>query len=287
MKKTYNGLISLLLTLVLVCSCSSDDKLGDSITKIPQGPKTELDKWIRTNFTEPHNIEVIYKWVDEETELGKNLIPPEEQLILPFLEILKEVWIDTYIEKGGLTFFNKLTPKQIQLIGSPNINNDGTITQGTAEAGIKIVLYEVNKFNTENKKKFLRFFHVIHHEFAHITHQNIMFDNSVFGEITPGGYRSDWMNLNDTKALELGFITPYASMNSTEDFVEIVATILTTSPTEFKNLINSVENTTGKEALKMKIDFVVNYYKKEWNIDLYDFQIRMDEVIEDILNRTK
>lgn len=279
MKIKYLQLALLLIVLLGVTSCS-EDKLGSSVITIPEEPTSPIDTWIRGEITNPHNVEILYKWKDVETDLGKNLVPPREDVVLPFLEVIKKVWIDVYVEIAGKDFFNRLTPKQILLIGSANFNNDGTITQGTAEAGRKIVLYEVNDFTTENLPKFLRFFHVIHHEFAHITHQNVMFDESIYGNITPGGYRSDWQNETDAIAKSQGFISQYARLNPNEDFVEMVATMLTTTREQWDATIDGAG--AGTEALRTKEEFVVSYYMTEWNIDLYKFQERMAEVIAEV-----
>ena len=279
MKKIYSLLLTICLLGVTACSESS---LGEPITKIPDEPTNAIDAWILEQVTKPHNIEVIYKWVDSETDLGKNLVPPKEEVVIPFLDVLKKVWIDVYIDVAGLDYFNRLTPKQLLLVGSASYNQGGTITQGSAEGGRKIVLYEINDFDHANKPKLKRFFHVIHHEFAHITHQTRMYDLTTFGNITPEGYRSDWTNEQDL-ALDQGFISPYSRLTPDEDFVEIVATMLTTTRDEFEAIINQA-NAYGKAALEAKVAFVVSYFQKEWNIDMYKFQEKMAIAIDDVVN---
>ena len=281
MKKIYTLLIAGAVLFGLA-SCS-EDSLDCPITEIPEESTAEIDQWIFSNITKPHNIEVIYKWVDAETDLGKNLVPPQEDQVIPFLDVLKRVWIDVYIDVAGLDYFNTLTPKQLLLIGSANYNSDGTITQGTAEAGRKIVLYEVNDFTHTNKEKLRRFFHVIHHEFAHITHQTRMYDLTTFGNITPEGYRSDWTNLSDQEALNSGFISPYSSLNPDEDFVEIIATMLTLTKAEFFSKIG-MANEFGQVRLMQKVNFVVSYFQKEWGIDMWKFQEKMAEAIDEVVN---
>lgn len=261
-------------------SCS-EDKLSQSIITIPDESNTEIDHWIRQNLTIPHNIELSYKWEDSETDIGKNLVPPKEEILIPFLDIMKKVWIDVYIEVAGPTFFNTLTPKKIVLIGSANFNNDGTITQGTAEAGRKIVLYQVNDFNFDDMEQVKEYFHVIHHEFAHIMHQTRMYDETEYGNITPSGYRSDWQNEKDIDAYNQGFISKYARMNPSEDFVEMIAFMITLSRDEFTERIKDA-SAAGQEAIRTKEAFVASYYKKVWNIDVYDFQEVMAVALENL-----
>lgn len=281
MKKIYTLLLSAVVLLGFT-ACSEDD-LGRSIIDIPKEPSTEIDIWINENMTKPHNIEVLYKWIDAETDLGKNLVPPSESVVIPFLEVMKDVWVDVYVDVAGLDYFNRLAPKQLLLIGSASYNQGGTITQGTAEAGRKIVLYEVNDFDKKDKEKLRRFFHVIHHEFAHITHQTKMYDLSTFGQITPSGYMSDWTNSSDKEALDAGFLTPYSRLNPDEDFVEIVATLLTLEYDEFVDLINRA-NPSGQMKILTKVNFVVAYFQNEWNIDMWTFQEKMAEAIENVVN---
>lgn len=280
MKRIYKN-IMVILTILCLTSCSDDKLSSGSVVTMPVSSTTEVDLWIKEFLTTPHNIELDYKWVDAETDIGKNLVPPKEEVVLPFLETLKKVWIDVYIDVAGIEFFNTLTPKKIVLIGSANHNTDGTITQGTAEAGRKIVLYELNAFNPNNVPKLKRFFHVIHHEFAHIMHQTRMYDESIYGNITPAGYRSDWHNEREQDALNQGFISKYSRLNPSEDFVEMIATMLTLDNNEFNQLI-ALATPEGQEALKAKEEFVVAYYKKEWGIDMYEFQAAMAKVLSEI-----
>ena len=84
------------LSVGLFHSCSED--LGESGIEIPEFNLKDLtptDLYIYKNYTKPYNVEVIYRWKDSETDVAKNLVPPEEEKVEPFLEILKTVWIDT------------------------------------------------------------------------------------------------------------------------------------------------------------------------------------------------
>ena len=65
----------------------------------------------------------------------------------------------------------------------------------------------------------------MHHEFAHILHQNVEYD-AEFEKITPS-YSSSWMQMNDETARTKGFITAYASSSADEDFAEMVSIMLT------------------------------------------------------------
>ncbi len=274
---TINRIKSLaMLTIVFVAfACSNNEISSDSIITDDNNTPNEVDIWISENFTQPYNIEVIYKWTDEQTDISKNLVPPERDKVIPFLEVLKSRWIDQYESIAGEDFIRQLTPKQILLIGSPNVNSDGTVTDGTAEGGRKIVLYSVNHFDSANDEEVDRMTHIVHHEFAHIMHQTENY-NVEFKTITPEGYTSTWYNVSEEEARNKGFITPYAQLSPNEDFVEMISNFLINSPEEWNAIIDGIENEEAKAALREKEQHVADYLLQVWNIDLYEFQIQMN-----------
>ncbi len=267
--------------VVLLVACYDDDTLTDSIIKDKNVALTEVDTWINTQLTTPYNIEVVYKWDDDDTDLSKNLVPPDEDKVIPYLEVLKKLWIDTYVEQAGADFLKTLAPKQIMLIGSNSFNADGTITGGTAEGGRKIVLYAVNRFDAGDKESLTKMIHVVHHEFAHIMHQTKAY-NEDFKQITPNGYTSTWNNTYLKDARNAGFISRYAQMNTNEDFVEMIANFLLSSPEEWEDILSSIEKTEGLEALKQKEANVADYLMQNWGIDMYDFRDLLTLAIADL-----
>lgn len=269
--------------LLLGSSCATDEVSSKSIIIDETATTNEVDTWIDENMTKPYNIEVIYKWDDEETDLSKNLVPPEQAKVIPFLKVLQELWLKQYQGIAGADFIKRLTPKQILLVGSPNINNDGTVTEGTAEGGRKIILYSVNHFDATNKAQVKEMIHVVHHEFTHIMHQTEEFDVE-FNTITPGGYTSTWYNVTLQEARNKGFVTSYAQSNTNEDFSEMVSNFVISTPAEWQAIINSVQNQTAKNAIKKKELMVADYFLKVWNIDIYEFQIQLSNRIVELTN---
>lgn len=269
--------------LVLGSSCSSDEVSPDSIIQDETVTPNEVDTWIAENMTKPYNIEVIYKWEDEETDLSKNLVPPKLENVIPFLEVLKELWLNQYEEIAGENFIKNLSPKQILLVGSPSVNNDGTVTEGTAEGGRKIVLYSVNHFDPTNLQQVKEMIHVVHHEFAHIMHQTEEF-NVEFNNITPEGYISTWYNVSLQQARNKGFVTSYALSNVNEDFVEMASNFIISTPDEWQAIIDSVQNQEAKDAIREKELMVADYFLKVWNIDIYEFQNQLSNRIAELTN---
>jgi len=277
---TKSSKIVLLILSVFFASCSQET-LTDSIIDTTPPQMNLTDTWIRTNFTNPYNIEVIYKWNDGQTTLEKNLIPPKEEFVKPLMLMLDSVWMQPFIEEGGADFFKRLAPKQFLLIGSSSYNDDGSRTQGQAESGRKIILYTVNSYNPINTNLlWAEYIHVVFHEFAHIMHQTKNFDIE-YKNITPS-YTVAWTNYQDATALQKGFVTAYSMSAPEEDFVEIMSIFLTTPPANWDARIETITNKDAKSAILKKLEIVVKYLKNSWNIDAYNLRIKVNAAINKV-----
>lgn len=293
-----------LLAILLLAACSKKDDLsgiedisglgGDTWTQ------TQLDTWLFDTLVVPYNIEVRYKWDQFEFELDKTLVPPDESMVIPSMEAVKKVWIDTYVAEAGSTFFIRYSPKFIILCGSASWNTEsGTVTLGTAEGGRKIVLYNINNFRTKesdgyqpsDSENVKQIFHVIEHEFGHILHQNILYP-ATWKDISTGHYTSNWNNVSDADANKEGFISAYAMSGYDDDFVETISLMLVNGKAGFDNLVNSIpEGTTtsgmtqaqAQAALRAKETAVVSYFKSAWNMDFYSLQTRTRTAVEQLL----
>jgi substrate import-associated zinc metallohydrolase lipoprotein len=275
--------VLLLVFAGIIFSSCTKENIGDTIIKDSIVQPTEIDNWISDNMNVPFNIEVIYKWNDEESDLSKNLVPPQEDSVLTFLNVVKTLWIDTYVDQAGEDFIKFLAPKQLLLIGSLNWNTNGTVTEGTAEGGRKIVLYGVNRFEAKNKDHIKHMIHVIHHEFAHIMHQTKDYGVE-FGKITPSGYTSTWFNISTEEARNNGFITSYAQMNTNEDFVEMISNFLINSHDEWEAILAGIEDPEGVAAIREKEALIAEYFTRSWGIDIYEFQELVSSEIEKLVN---
>ena len=263
------------MCLSFLTACDKED-LGGSNIHVPEfdyNALSETDKYIYDHYTVPYNVEVVVMYVGpgacRPMTCGKNLVPPRESQVEPFLEMIEKVWMDTYTAEVGQQTLRSYIPKQLLLVGSASYNDDGSTTEGTAEGGRQIVLYSVNDFNFE-LEQIQSYAHVMHHEFAHILHQNVEYD-AEFEKITPS-YSSSWMQMNDETARSKGFITAYASSSADEDFAEMVSIMLTNSPEDWDNMIENAGNAAAVEALRKKEAIVVAYMKNNWGVNMKDFQ---------------
>ena len=189
----------------------------------------------------------------------------------------------TYYEGKGRNFLKKYSPRQMQLIGSNEYSPNETIILGTAEGGLKIMLYGVNRLDIDNPSINVEnpyanpsevpidmnrwFFHTMHHEFCHILTQQKN-SSTDYQTITGGSYHSqDWGNLEDTAVVKEGFVTAYASSEYNEDFAEMYATYVTMTPSAW-DMILAKAGPEGSALLQTKLAAVRAYFSESWNIDI-------------------
>jgi substrate import-associated zinc metallohydrolase lipoprotein len=300
------NLIYLFLLTVVFGSCAKEDfdineanningLGGDTWVKGP------IDNWINDTLTVPYNISVKYKWDQWEdlSDITKIIVPPKEEIIIPILSATRKAWIDPYIAEGGEMFFKKLSPKFIYMIGSPAFETNGGIKLGQAEGGRKVILLATNYVKTKLMPDYTpadtfwlkEMFHTIHHEFAHILHQTILYPNE-FKNLNANLYTAEWINYSDEDALRDGFITAYSMNVVDDDFVEMVSVMLLEGRAGFEAMIAGIPNgisprgTTRDQAiarLRAKESIVVNYFKQTWNINFYNLQLRTRAAIESLI----
>lgn len=280
-KFIYSALI-VFCTSVVSCNDPYNDDIDPSkldLSPIDAHPVTELDQWIFENFTVPYNIEVKYRFDASEINVNSTLVPPMPSKVKTIMNVVKEAWILPYINEAGSTFLKTFCPKQFVLVGSPQYNPGGTITLGTAEGGRKVVLFVINDFDDTSRRKIKEQMHTIHHEFGHILHQNVPYSNE-FKQITPGGYTADWRNISTADAQSRGFITSYAMSAPDEDFVELIAMMLTEGSRGFDRIVCSIPSTSARDLIQRKAQMVINYFQEVYDIDFYELQEKTDAAID-------
>jgi substrate import-associated zinc metallohydrolase lipoprotein len=285
MKNT--GLYCLLSLLVgLLSGCSGDENNISPGSNLNTNPKTlnNVDKWIKDNYTDPYNIDVVYRWTESLADQGRFLYPAHIDSVIPALSIIKKLWIDPYSQVGGSDFVKNLAPRQIVLVGGLNKNPSGTITLGLAEAGKRITLFNVNLLKKKNRNELTQFIKTIQHEYVHILNQTKPFDVPTWGRISPEGYTAQWFNETNTGSREVGFITAYARANEVEDFAEMASEMLGKSFDEWNTLVNSVISSTSKTRIKAKEKIVSDYYLDNFKVNIYTLQ---DSVYRATIRLTK
>lgn len=271
------------LTFLLICgfalvtACYPDE---DVVAPVKEQPLSEepLDQYIQQNFIDQYGVAVRYEFVDRYVDQNKRVTPPKLDMVEPMLDFLTAFWIEPFTNvANGTRFFKAHVPAEIVLIGSTMYNADGTVTLGTADAGARITLTEVNFIDIENRDWVFRQLGTIYHEFAHIVHQRYNLPPN-WQEISPQGYTSagSWFNLTEDEALERGFVSPYGTSSFNEDFAEIVAFLLF-RPDFYTRFIDDetcaddvdcLERNEGRTRLRRKYNAILEHYKQNTGVDL-------------------
>ena len=275
MKRKYLALL-LIGTLYVASACYEEEVINKPITQYPVS-EDPIDIYIQDNFIDKYGVAVRYKYVDRYVDPTKSVTPPRRSAVIPMLDFLTDLWIEPWLEvPNGKKFFQNYVPAEMVFIGSSIYNNDGTVTLGTADAGARITLTEVNDVNPDNLDWVLRQLGTIYHEFAHIIHQNYNLPPN-WETIAPQGYTSpgSWYNLTDLEALERGFVSPYATSSFDEDFAETAAFILFEKDFYTKYTIDEtcttaacLERNKGRALLRKKYEAVLTHYQQYTGVDL-------------------
>ncbi len=271
--------------MLSLTSCGDDNDLNSTsvFEDVSKVEKNEFDNWLEKNYRQTYNIDFKYRYSDKEADLNYNVIPADFDKSKALAILVKHVWLDAYAEAVNPDFMKTYVPRIIQLTGSYKWNSNGSQVLGTAEGGLKVMLYGVNELDIDNPRINTTnpyeshqvkpidmnywFFHTMHHEFCHILTQKKEYDTA-FRSISAATYHAtDWINLEDKKVAKEGFVTAYASSEYNEDFAEIYATYITNTPEGWQLIINQA-GTNGASILNQKLDMMKTYFQNSWNIDL-------------------
>jgi len=283
MKNNFIKTAVCLFSFIFLMGCSEEEVLPDTPIVGLGGDtwaKGEIDNYIKTNFTDSYNIEVKYKWDPYEVNFNKNLTPVMENKVMPALDAVLKIWMAPYEKVIGKPFLRKFSPRQFVLVGSAEYNSDGTIVLGQAEGGKKITLLVINDFDKKDETEVKRMLHTIHHEFAHILHQNILYQRE-FKQLNPEWYTATWFNSSIADANAQGLVTDYAKASADEDFVETISYLLVEGQAAFDAMVNA---NPGKAAtiLRQKEAMVVAYFNNAYQIDFRALQAETQKGIAEI-----
>ncbi len=288
------GLVLLFAATVAFTGCNEDDLSPTSVININNPQDNEdseesksFDAWLDKNYTQEYNIRFQYRYNDKETDLTYNVIPASFAESKALARLIQHIWLEVYAEAVGKEFIKTYSPRVIQLIGSYEYNANGSIVMGTAEKGLKIMLYGVNNLDIDNprinvdnpyEEKEAKpidlnywFFHTMHHEFCHILTQTKNYSPD-FQTISSGRYHStDWINVKDPDAAKEGFVTGYASGEYNEDFAEVYANYVTLSPAGWQKIITQA-GPEGAAIINEKLAMVKEYFQNSWGVNLDDLR---------------
>lgn len=281
-------LYTFFLTAVMAgfTSCSEDSLSETSVITGKNARENAFDKWLKANYVIPYNIEVQYRYDDNESDMQYYDIPANIEQSIEMAHIVKYTCAEAYDRVGGIEFTRKYFPKLFTYYGEFEYDNNGTMKLGTAEGGKKIRLLGINLLDKYiNNLEYLNelYLKTIHHEFVHIVNQTKDYPRE-FDKVTPGYVNDTWSSTTyGTGYLKRGFITAYSQKEAREDFAEMVSTYVITSKEDWNALMKEA-GTTGSELITKKLDYCKRYYKETFKIDLDALR---DEVVRrenDVIN---
>jgi len=310
MMKSFLKIVLCGLWLLSIGSCNNLDNFTESIfvdePVLDQGSETYLfDKWLYDNYLIPYNLDFRYKMQHVGSDVSYNLIPATLEKSIDMAILVKYLWFDVYSKVVSGDFLKKYGPRIIHLIGSPAYNPVlGVILLGSAEGGIKVTLYRCNELSSRNIEVMNEYyFKTIHHEFAHILHQQKTYPKE-FETFTAGYYDPmGWQYRTLSEAASLGCVSPYGSSQPREDFVEIIANYIVKTDSQWKTIIDlaskpGIDNAgqivpnnlklRGDEIIKAKLEIARKWLEESWGIDLYALRAEVQERqmhIDEILNQ--
>ncbi|MGM9838327.1 MAG: putative zinc-binding metallopeptidase [Paludibacteraceae bacterium] len=273
MKKIFQ-VIAIVGILAGLAACDRDGLNPDSIFVDPPTEDTttytyQFDRWLYKHFTEPYNVEFIYKLDDNGTDASYNIVPVSIGMADTLAHLALYLWYDVYDSIAGKDFLPQYGPKKLKLIGSSMINAAlGTEKLGYAEGGIQITLLKINLMETNNIEQLNEYiFKTMHHEFSHILHQQKAYPPE-YGLINPQDYNpSRWQDRTDEEAWKLGFVSNYGSSQTREDFVEVIANYIVKPDAEWQNMLTKA-GPEGAAIINQKWELCSTWLQEKWNIDL-------------------
>lgn len=262
--KNIFKLAAFALALTAASACRKVEKLNVDYSGFnPDNPtaNSALDKWIATNFLDPYNIDVVYRYNRYYHGNTANVVPSKLENIQPTMQIVLDGFINPYLKVAGPEFTKKYMPKEWVLFGSYSYaNTSDPGVAGTAAAGRRITLYGVNEYQPLPAGQFYAWDRqrIMHHELTHILNQIIPIPPE-FETLSRGLYKQPYDLTPTDTARKYGFVTSYASGVHTEDYAETVSWSLINGQVWYDDWANGA-SPEGKNRLIQKQNNVINYF---------------------------
>ncbi len=267
------------------------------------------DVYLKEHMLMPYGTAVRWRWDNRFIAKDEEATPIKAEYVIPVTKLLKYFWVDIFESQGeaGKKVIETLFPPEIQYIGS-YIYLKGAVKLGYAEGGARITLLNLNSYDLTDRDWLTSssggILNTIHHEFAHLFHQNYGFPDGFIGLTDYTG--NGWKSLNPkeeepfSESLIKGCVSDYATNSDGDDFAELVAHFLIMPKDEFESKYLTLEDCSqssdasacqktneGREKIKAKLDLVIKYYKTKFNIDLVSMRDEMQKRLEYVVTNNK
>lgn len=268
MKTKFAYILTLFLAAAAV-SCEKDKPSGQSILIDPVIEKTEFDEWLDRHYMEPYNIRFEYRLPDKESHFGYWVTPPPMDKSIEVAKVIKYATLDTMTElmasddpEADPTLFAKeYFPKVLYLVGSYEIDFNGTVVLGSAENGLQINILGVTFFDRYAPSVP----GLLLHEFMHILDGRIPV-SSEYRTIGGSDYVGDRYTSADNTYLQKGFLNNYARSSPAEDIAVTGGAIIGESAAWWAEQLNKA-GTEGRAKLEKKREILKAWLRDSYSVD--------------------
>ncbi|MDO4879863.1 MAG: putative zinc-binding metallopeptidase [Capnocytophaga sp.] len=231
MKKIIFSLFALALFSCAKDDIEKDKSVVELTTKEQIANRTELDRYLLEKFTNLYNVDIVYRYSENDiSRTFRYVSPPSAEKALEAANFLKYMYYEPYNLITPQGFLQNYSPKQLVFVGSQAYSDVGTRYNGGATNAVKIELLGINhrNFNTNTDSEIMdidnRVLRLIYHESSHLLEQTKVippeYEKLSAADYKGSAWTSSW---SGTTYLLSGFISPYASQDLHEDFVEMIA----------------------------------------------------------------
>ncbi len=218
-------------------------------------------------------------------------VPATYEMAVKMANLVRYSCLEAFDEVAGPGFMKANFPKLIYLTGNWEYRSSTSFILGTAEGGKKILLAGTNfidRYLTSADAINTYYLKTVYHEFTHILNQTKPYSDD-FKQITGTGYVADkWVNspyVDENYCLEHGFITAYAQHSDVEDYAEMFATYITSTPEKWEGWMQIAEKAGQRKNLEAKLQNVRTYINEYWKIDIDQLRKVYQRRENDIVNK--
>lgn len=273
-------LLYLIISLVFATACTEKEVITLDPPEEEPIPQNATDSLI-LEMQHQYQTKIIYRWDRKYTSSDAKVSPAKFELVLPYIEIIRDFWIQPF-DNQVPGFMRNHIPVEIILVGSTIRYHEGE-EQGFNAAGqavsfSRILLAGVNGYSVTDTFWFNQQILTMLHEFAHTLDKKYGRPKG-FDDISKGKYAgsTSFTEFDLETARERGFWVPYGMSNEAEDFATFVEAFIELPRDE---LLNEID---GNDLLMKKYDKVNNYYLS-LGIDLHEVQRTIEENLQTFFN---
>jgi substrate import-associated zinc metallohydrolase lipoprotein len=273
-------------------SCTEEDENTQFIPPEARELTDENDIYLKQHMLDKFGTAVRWRWESRFVDDDQNATPIHRDYVVPVTKMIDYLWVGPYIALGETSeqFIRELFPSEMVYIGSFIFETDGSVLLGTADAGTRVTLLNLNNYDLTDRNWLTNpgggVLSTIHHEFSHIVHQNYGMPagfNTISEKYTGAG----WINMDHTdlaEAISMGMVSNYGTSDQYEDFCEITSHFLTLPADVFAQtylLQESLDGVTdpaeiariremneGRIIIQQKLQMIIDLYRNKLDIDL-------------------